>query len=71
MRLTENYGKGFSETNLKQMKSFYLAYRKGQTLSDEFKLSFSHYLTLMRVENIEERNFYEIEEMSRYWLVDI
>lgn len=66
-RLTENYGKGFSETNLKQMKSFYLAYRKGQTVSDEFKLSYSHYLTLMRVGNIEERNFYEIEAINNSW----
>lgn len=66
-RLTESYGKGFSETNLKQMKSFYLAYRKGQTVSDEFKLSYSHYLTLMRVANIEERNFYEIEAINNNW----
>jgi predicted nuclease of restriction endonuclease-like (RecB) superfamily len=66
-RLTESYGKGFSETNLKQMKSFYLAYRKGQTVSDEFKLSYSHYLILMRVANIEERNFYEIEAINNSW----
>lgn len=67
IKLTESYGKGFSETNLKQMKNFYLAYRKGQTLSDEFKLSYSHYLTLMRVANIEERNFYEIEAINNGW----
>ncbi|WP_294703228.1 PDDEXK nuclease domain-containing protein [uncultured Fusobacterium sp.] len=67
IRLTESYGKGFSETNLKQMKSFYLAYKKGQILSDEFKLSYSHYLTLMRIENIEERNFYEIEAINNSW----
>lgn len=66
-RLTESYGKGFSETNLKQMKSFYLAYRKGQTVSDKFKLSYSHYLILMRVANIEERNFYEIEAINNSW----
>lgn len=67
IKLTESYGKGFSETNLKQMKSFYLAYKKGQTLSDEFKLSYSHYLTLIRIENIEERNFYEIEAINNSW----
>ncbi len=33
--LTKEFGKGFSTTNLKQMKSFYLSYQKGQTLSDE------------------------------------
>ena len=67
LRLSESYGKGFSETNLKQMKNFYLVYRKRQTLSDEFKLSYSHYLALMRIENIEERNFYEIEAINNGW----
>ncbi|MGY0395235.1 DUF1016 N-terminal domain-containing protein [Fusobacterium sp. SYSU M8A802] len=67
IRLTESYGKGFSETNLKQMKSFYLGYKKRQTLSDEFKLSYSHYLTLMRIVDIEERNFYEIEAIDNGW----
>ena len=66
-RLTEEFGKGFSATNLKQMKSFYVAYRKGQTVSDQFKLSWSHYLILMRMENIEERNFYEIESIQNNW----
>ena len=66
-RLTEEFGKGFSKTNLKQMKSFYVAYRKGQTVSDQFKLSWSHYLILMRMENIEERNFYEIESIQNNW----
>ena len=65
--LTEEFGKGFSKTNLKQMKSFYIAYRKGQTVSDQFKLSWSHYLILMRMENIEERNFYEIESIQNNW----
>ena len=66
-RLIEEFGKGFSVTNLKQMKSFYIAYRKGQTLSDQFKLSWSHYLILMRIENINERNFYEIESIENNW----
>ncbi|MBP1672764.1 MAG: hypothetical protein H6Q25_579 [Bacteroidetes bacterium] len=42
-RLSNEYGKGFSTTNLKQMRTFYLTYSKRQTLSDEFKLSWSHY----------------------------
>lgn len=32
--LTREFGKGFSQTNLKQMRRFYLIYSKGQTLSD-------------------------------------
>lgn len=66
-KLTRDYGKDFSKKNLWQMKKFYLSYQKVQTVSAEFKLSYSHYLTLMRVANIEERNFYEIEAINNSW----
>ncbi len=66
-KLTENYGKGFSERNLEQMRKFYLTYSISQTVSAEFKLSYSHYLTLMRINDIEERNFYEIEAINNGW----
>ena len=66
-RLTEEFGKGFSKRNLWQMKQFYLAYSKVQTVSAQFKLSWSHYLILMRMENIEERNFYEIKSIQNNW----
>ena len=67
MKLTEEFGKGFSKRNLWQMKQFYLVYSKVQTLSAQFKLSWSHYLILMRIDNIEERNFYEIEASQNNW----
>ena len=35
--LTREFGRGFSVTNLKQMKSFFLIYSKGQTASDQLK----------------------------------
>lgn len=66
-KLTRDYGKGFSKRNLEQMRKFYLTYSISQTVSEEFKLSYSHYLTLMRVANIEERNFYEIEAINNSW----
>jgi hypothetical protein len=66
-KLTSEFGKGFSITNLKQMRTFYLTYSKGQTVSDEFLLSWSHYLKLMRIENIDERKFYEIESVNNNW----
>lgn len=37
--LTEKFGKGFSETNLKQMRQFFLSYSICQTLSDESEIS--------------------------------
>jgi hypothetical protein len=66
-KLSTEFGKGFSATNLKQMRTFYLIYSKGQTVSDEFKLSWSHYLMLMRLENTDERKFYEIEAYENNW----
>lgn len=66
-KLIQDFGKGFSETNLKQMRQFYLIYSKGQTASDEFKLSWSHYLKLMRIENEKERSFYQIEAYKNNW----
>ena len=35
--LTNEFGKGFSERNIEQMKQFYLVYSKSQTLSADFK----------------------------------
>ena len=67
IKLTANYGKGFSVTNLKQMRDFYLTYQIRQTVSDQFTLSYSHYLFLMRIENPEERKFYEIESSQNNW----
>ena len=33
----------------------------------EFRLSGSHYLMLMRLDNVEERRFYEIEAAENNW----
>ncbi len=71
-RLISEFGKGFSTTNLKQMRQFYLTYSKSQTLSDQFEkfdfhLSWSHYLFLMKIDNPEERKFYEIEAINNGW----
>lgn len=80
--LTDKFGKGFSVTNLKQMRQFYMIYSTdqiGQTVSDQFEnlpsvdtgrkffLSWSHYLKLMRISNVEERHFYEIESVKNDW----
>lgn len=66
-KLSKEFGKGFSSTNIKQMRSFYLIYSKSQTVSDEFKLSWSHYLKLMRIDDENERRFYEIEAFKNNW----
>lgn len=46
------------------MRDFYQTYQIRQTPSDEFNLSWSHYLFLMRIDNPEERKFYEIGKLT-------
>lgn len=80
--LTENHGKGFSVENLKLMRRFYNVYSKdmiGETEFTQFKnlpatdngrkffLSWSHYIKLMRIENVDERHLYEIEAARNDW----
>ena len=72
-RLIHDFGKGFSKDNLENMRKFYLAYSKAETVSrlsdnaPDFKLSWSHYVFLMRLNNINERQFYEIEAHQNNW----
>ena len=66
-KLTKEFGRGFSQRNLEQMRTFYLRYSISQTVSAEFKLSWSHYLILMRMEDIDARKFYEIEAIENNW----
>ena len=80
--LTEHYGKGYSVDNLKLIRRFYIIYKIdsiGETVFPQsknypvtitgrkFYLSWSHYLKLMRISNIEERHFYEIESVKNDW----
>lgn len=80
--LTARFGKGFSADNLKLMRRFYVIYandRIGETLFPQFEnlpatktgrrfyLSWSHYLKLMRIDNADERHFYEIESVKNGW----
>ena len=66
-KLSAEFGKGFSATNIKQMRTFYLTYSKGQKASDEFKLGWSHYLKLMRIDDENERKFHELESFKNNW----
>ena len=80
--LTKNLGKGFSVGNLKNIRQFYRVYSNdviGETVFSQsdnlpsiengrkFYLSWSHYLKLMRIDNVDERHFYEIESVKNNW----
>jgi len=54
-RLTLDYGKGFDESNLRNMRIFYLQYQKRDALRPE--LSWTHYRILMRIEKESAREF--------------
>lgn len=77
-KLTERFGEGWSYSNLRQIRQFYLAYSnltntvcqiETNTNNIHFTLSWSHYLILMRLENLEARSFYEIECRKQQWSV--
>ena len=55
VRLTSELGKGYSVTNLKYMRQFYLLL-KSQTVSD--LLSWSHYTELLKINDVNKINYY-------------
>ena len=65
--LTQEFGKGFSRSNLQNMRAFYLTYEKCQTLSG--KLSWSHYCELLSISDSDKRSFYEKEAVNANWSV--
>ncbi|MBR4862185.1 MAG: DUF1016 family protein [Firmicutes bacterium] len=65
--LTKEFGKGFSRSNLQNMRLFYLSYKKCQTLSG--KLSWSHYCELLSISDEDKRSFYEKEAVNAGWSV--
>jgi len=65
IRLTAEFGRGFDESNLRNIRSFYLFYPKCDAL--RHKLSWTHYRILMRIDKPEARAFYEVECTKNIW----
>jgi predicted nuclease of restriction endonuclease-like (RecB) superfamily len=79
-QLTKEFGLGFSEDNLSNMRRFYLVYKARLPVNSEkpsrksteeeiapLNLSWSHYVFLCRINNEKERSFYEIEASENGW----
>ncbi|MEP7232103.1 MAG: PDDEXK nuclease domain-containing protein [Ginsengibacter sp.] len=82
-QLTRDFGKGYSETNLKYFRQFYITFSSDENshaLRDESlepveqkshalrsELSWTHYRLLMRVENVLARNYYQEEAIAQNW----
>lgn len=64
-KLSVDFGKGFTETNLRYMRQFYLAFENSHALRDE--LSWTHYRLLLKVEHEAARTFYAAEAMAGNW----
>jgi len=64
-RLTLDYGEGFTVTNLKYMRQFYISFPIGHALRGE--LTWTHYRLLLKVEKEEARDFYMHEAINSNW----
>lgn len=67
LKLTDEFGKGFSSRNLRTMRKFYIVYPIWKTVSS--KLSWSHYLELLKIDTVNKRNFYLNETINSNWSV--
>ncbi len=82
-QLSAEIGKGFSVSNIKNFRQFYLIFPQflsiRQTLSGELenmiqnkwiaKLNWSHIQLIMRITNVEARNYYIKETVENNWTV--
>lgn len=64
-RLTELFGKGFDISNLRNMRRFYQAFPIRDAV--RLELGWTHYRTLLRVENPAAREWYLREAISQNW----
>lgn len=80
--LSKEFGKGYSISNLRYIRQFFITYSSDkirQTLFGEFEkhaktkdgrsffLGWAHYVRLIQISDINERHFYEIEAYQNKW----
>ena len=65
LKLTAEFGPGYTGASLRYMRLVYLAFPNCHTLCD--KLSWSHYRTLACIENVKKRQFYLEECVKSGW----
>jgi predicted nuclease of restriction endonuclease-like (RecB) superfamily len=65
--LTSEFGEGFSANNLWRMKDLYLGFPILDALRQE--LSWTHYRLLVKIENLDKRDFYIAEAIKNAWNV--
>ena len=65
--LTNEFGKGFSRSNLQNMRLLYLNYENCQSVIG--KLTWTHYCELLSISDKDKRSFYEKEAINSNWSV--
>lgn len=65
VRLTEEFGKGFTEANLRNMRQFYKCFPNCYALRSE--LTWTHYRLLIRVQDEDARQWYMNEAAEQTW----
>lgn len=65
--LTREIGKGFSLSNIYNMRQFYIKYPIFQSVTG--KLTWTHYCELLSISDDDKRNFYEKECINSSWSV--
>lgn len=67
-RLTIEFGKGYSKRNLELIRKFYITFKNAKSPISQ-NLSWTHYIHLMRIEDENERAYYQKEAEQNSWSV--
>ena len=65
IQITKDFGRGFTISNLKYMRQFYLKYPKSHAVRGQ--LSWTHYRLLLSLEDENARDFYAKEAIENIW----
>ena len=67
-RLSQEFGQGFSIVNIKNFRQFFLAFPETTVLySVRKELTWTHYRSIMRVGNLDARQYYITEAANHNW----
>jgi len=64
-KLTKEFGRGYDDANLRNMRQFYLLFKKCYALRSE--LTWTHYRAIIRLEDKNARSFYMVECANSRW----